>query len=134
MEAKLTKETIEAQLEDKSRDITRRIDALGDEVTSTGASLKKLMEPPLVCVGGSLVAGLFVGFLLSGKKSKDGDIASSGGGLLRKSLGFAAKTMMSVALRHGAEFLFERIQTSDAKDNEASNRRTNGVSSATKPQ
>jgi len=135
METKLTRESIEAQLQDKSRQISRRLNELGGEVTSAGSSLGKLAEPPLVCVGGSILAGLVVGLLFGGRRRNHGPNSRvPRSGAIRNSLGFAAKTVLGIALNRGAELLVERLKAdNDASDARAA-RSQNGASSAEKPQ
>jgi len=135
MGTKQTRDSIEAQLQEKSREISRRLGELGGEVTSAGSSLKKFAEPPLVCVGGSILAGLVVGLLFGGRKKERGPEAPvQRSGAIRSSLGFAAKTMMGIALNRGAEFLVERLKADGAATDTRVARRENGVSSAEKPQ
>lgn len=62
-----SKAEVEAELEGSSDAIQGRIHAIRDEITSTGSSMKSLLRKhPLASLGGSLLAGALVGWLLAG--------------------------------------------------------------------
>lgn len=73
MEKVLDKEQVLAQLEAKSEEISRRLDAIQSEVATTGQALRDaIFSNPLVSVGGSITAGLLVGLLFGGSKKERG--------------------------------------------------------------
>lgn len=64
-----TRADVEARLHGASEAIQHRLDAIQDEVATTGAALREyLRRHPLTGVGGSLLAGLLIGWLLSGRR------------------------------------------------------------------
>ncbi len=72
MEKLLSKEEVELQLRAKSDEISRRIDAIQDEITNTGEQVRQaIFENPLVTVGASVGAGLLVGLIFGGSGSKN---------------------------------------------------------------
>lgn len=65
----LTHDELEAQLRSKKEAIKARVDALQDEVMTSGQALKEaVMKSPFVSVGGAVAAGLVVGLLFGGRK------------------------------------------------------------------
>ena len=68
MEKTLTKEEVQAQLEARSEAITRRFDAIEEEVTSTGENVKQALRHPLVMTGATVVLGVAVGLLFGGSR------------------------------------------------------------------
>lgn len=66
-DAAKSKADVEAELDSSSDAIQGRLDAIHDEITSTGSSIRSLLRKhPLASVGGSLLAGALVGWLLAG--------------------------------------------------------------------
>lgn len=62
-----TKADVEAELRGSSEAIQGRLDAIQDEIATTGHSVRTfLREHPLASVGGSLLAGALVGWLVAG--------------------------------------------------------------------
>lgn len=62
-----SKAEIEAELEGSSDAIHGRLQAIQDEVASTGQSVRTLLRKhPLASVGGSLLAGALLGWLVAG--------------------------------------------------------------------
>lgn len=62
-----SKAEVEAELEGSSDAIQGRLDAIRDEIRSTGSSIRStLSKHPLASIGGSLLAGALVGWLLAG--------------------------------------------------------------------
>lgn len=73
MEKILDKEQVRAQLEAKSEEINLRLDAIQNEVVTTGQSIRDaIFSHPLISVGGSIAAGLLVGLLVGGSKKGTG--------------------------------------------------------------
>lgn len=69
MEKALDKQQVLAQLDLKSEDINRRLDALHHEVSTTGQAVRSaIFENPLRSVGGAVAAGLLVGLMFGGSK------------------------------------------------------------------
>ena len=63
-----TKAEVEARLRGATAAIRDHIDAIEEEVATTGTALRQyLRKNPLVSVGGALAAGLLVGWLLGGR-------------------------------------------------------------------
>lgn len=66
-----TKAEVEAKLHGTSETIQSRIDAIQEEVSTIGVALRDILRKhPLASVGGSLVAGLLVGWLVSGGRRR----------------------------------------------------------------
>lgn len=66
-DAAKSKAQVEAELEGSSDAIEGRLHAIRDEITTTGDAVRRwLRAHPLASVGGSLVAGALVGWLLAG--------------------------------------------------------------------
>lgn len=71
MERKLTKAELEAQLSGKQADIEARLDALKDEMTSAGEDVQKfVVSRPQMIAGGALVAGLVLGWYITGRRRR----------------------------------------------------------------
>ncbi len=69
MDKILTKHQVEAQLRQKSDDISRRLDALQSEVATTGDAVKEaVLKNPFVVAGGAVIAGLLVGLIFGGRR------------------------------------------------------------------
>ncbi len=67
MKTKRSKAEIKADMRRRSESMSRRVDTLESEISTTGSSLKAwLAERPLAGVGGAVVAGLVAGWLVSG--------------------------------------------------------------------
>lgn len=70
MEKTSSREAVAFRLKQKEAEISKHLEALQDEMTSTGSDVKHyLKKNPWVGVAGSVVAGVAIG-LLAGKKSK----------------------------------------------------------------
>ncbi len=70
MEKISSKEAVASRLKQKEEEISQRLQALQDEVTSTGEDVRHyLRKNPWIGIGGSVLAGIVVG-LIAGKKSK----------------------------------------------------------------
>jgi ElaB/YqjD/DUF883 family membrane-anchored ribosome-binding protein len=66
-DAPKSKAELEAELEGSSDAIHGRLEAIQDEINTTGDSIRSwLRKHPLASVGGSLVAGALAGWLLAG--------------------------------------------------------------------
>lgn len=66
-DAAKSKAEVEAELEGSSDAIQGRLNAIRDEITSTGSSIRStLRKHPLASIGGSLLAGALLGWLLAG--------------------------------------------------------------------
>jgi hypothetical protein len=66
-DAAKSKAELEAELEGSSEAIQGRLEAIQHEISTTGSSIRAwLRANPLASVGGSLVAGAFIGWLLVG--------------------------------------------------------------------
>lgn len=70
-----TKAEVEAKLHGTSEAIRGRLDAIQEEISTTGPVVRdwirdRLREHPLASVGGSLLAGLLVGWLVSGRRKR----------------------------------------------------------------
>jgi len=77
MEKILDKDQVRAQLEAKSEEINYRLDAIQNEVATVGQAIRDAVySHPLISIGGSIAAGLLVGFLLGGpgKRGKHANI------------------------------------------------------------
>jgi len=62
-----SKADVKAELSGSSEAIQDRLDAIRDEITSTGSSLRRaLQDHPLASVGGALMAGALIGWLVAG--------------------------------------------------------------------
>ena len=60
---------VERELKQKKDQIEQRLEALQEEVSTVGPSLRDaVFKHPLVSVGGALLAGLLVGLIAGGKK------------------------------------------------------------------
>lgn len=71
MDSESTKSDVEEQLRETAEAMSDRIDSLQDEVSTTGTSLQEwVVENPWKSVGGMLVAGLAVGALFGGSRSR----------------------------------------------------------------
>lgn len=71
MSSSPSKADVEARLQDTADSITGRLDALQEEAASTGLSIRDwIAENPLKSVGAMLAAGLVVGGLFGGGRSK----------------------------------------------------------------
>lgn len=69
MAENVSRSDLERQLEDTTTLIKQRIDALGDEAQSLRTTLRDaLFDNPLLSVGGAVLAGLVVGWLLGGRR------------------------------------------------------------------
>ncbi|HET6568564.1 MAG TPA: hypothetical protein VFG50_11420 [Rhodothermales bacterium] len=69
MEKVLDKQQVLAQLDARSEEITRRLDAIQQEVSTTGQSVRTAVsDNPLLSVSGAVAAGLLVGLLFGGSK------------------------------------------------------------------
>lgn len=78
METRRTKADVKAEMRTRSESMGRRMDALEDEVTGAGQSLMQaLKRRPLVSLGGALLAGVAVGLLLGGSKSRRARLKSA---------------------------------------------------------
>jgi ElaB/YqjD/DUF883 family membrane-anchored ribosome-binding protein len=67
-ETSLTRAEVEAHLNGKSEEISRRITAIQKELATAGSAMKeRVLRDPLVFLGGSLAVGLVVGALLKGR-------------------------------------------------------------------
>lgn len=67
----LTHDELEERLRQKRLNIQARVDALQDEVLTTGDSLKQaVVRSPFALVGGAVVAGLLVGLLVGGRSRR----------------------------------------------------------------
>lgn len=66
-----TKADVEARLHGTTAAIRDRIDAIEEEITTTGSALRRyLREHPLASVGGALVVGWLVGRLIGGGRKR----------------------------------------------------------------
>lgn len=66
-----TRADVEARLQGTSEAIRSRLDAIQEEVETTGTTIRDfLRRHPLASVGGSLLAGLLIGWLLGGSKGR----------------------------------------------------------------
>jgi ElaB/YqjD/DUF883 family membrane-anchored ribosome-binding protein len=73
----LTRDQLEAQLLERRASMQARIDALQDEVESTGLALHDAVERrPFAAVGASVAAGLVVGLLFGGRRHRRKGAAS----------------------------------------------------------
>ena len=71
MESESSKSEIESKLHETAEAMSERLASLQGEVSSTGVSLQEwIVENPLKSVGGMLLAGLAVGLLFGGGRSK----------------------------------------------------------------
>jgi hypothetical protein len=71
MERMLTKAELEAQLKAKEEDIQARVDALKGEVEGAGEDARRfVVTRPQMIAGGALVAGLLVGWYLTGRSRR----------------------------------------------------------------
>lgn len=69
MEKISSRDAVASRLKEKEEEISKRIEALQGEMTSTGSDVKNyLKKNPWVGLAGSIVAGIAVG-LIAGKKS-----------------------------------------------------------------
>jgi hypothetical protein len=68
MAAPMTREEVTARLKARTEAIQHRLEALQQEVTGTGETVRNVLrQRPLVAVGLTLVAGVLVGRLLGGR-------------------------------------------------------------------
>ncbi len=75
MTEQLTEQELELELGRKSTDIDRRIQALEQEVSTTGTAIKSRFkdlrrEKPLLLLGGTVATGLAIGPLFSGRHKR----------------------------------------------------------------
>lgn len=71
MDKQLTKAEVKAELHDRSESITRRLDGLEHEVTSTRSSVRDaIFSNPWVSIGGAALAGIGIGLLFGGSRTK----------------------------------------------------------------
>lgn len=71
MDSESTKADVEERLRETAEAMSDRIDCLQDEVSTTSTSLQEwVVENPWKSVGGMLVAGLAVGALFGGSRSR----------------------------------------------------------------
>lgn len=71
MEKISSKEAIASKLKQKEEEINQRIEALQNEVSSTGSDVKHYLKTnPWVGLAGSVIAGVVVGLIVGGKSEK----------------------------------------------------------------
>lgn len=71
MDSKSTRADVEAQLRETAEAMSDRFDSLQEEVSTTGTSLRDwVARNPLKSVGGMLAAGVAVGALFGGRRSR----------------------------------------------------------------
>ena len=65
------KSDVESQLDATAQDMADRVSSIRDEVTETGTSIRNWMvQNPLKSVGGMLAAGLVVGWMAGGRRTR----------------------------------------------------------------
>lgn len=71
MDSELTRADVEAQLRETAEAMSDRLDSLQEEVSTTSTSVRDwVVRNPLKSVGGMLAAGVAVGVLFGGRRSR----------------------------------------------------------------